>query len=80
MLDLLTVGPNFTRPACLAAAAAVGRYLLPAPDLSSKPAGRAATVDLRDKTDRKTVGRKDTPPFHDDCRILCGLRHNSSRL
>ena len=37
-LDFLAVGPNFTRPACCAAAAAIDRYLLPAvPDLSSKP-------------------------------------------
>jgi len=40
MLDLLTVGPKCTRPAGRAAAAAIDRYLLPAPDLSSKPAGR----------------------------------------
>jgi len=40
MLDLLTVGPKFTRPACRAAAAAIGRYLLPASALSSKPASR----------------------------------------
>ena len=46
MLDLLTFAPKFTRPACCgAAAAAVDRYLLPAPDLSSKPA--AAAVDRR---------------------------------
>jgi len=28
------------RPACRAAAAAIGRYLLPAPDLSSRPSSR----------------------------------------
>jgi len=36
MLGLLKVGPKFTRPACRAAAA-IDRYLLSAPDLSSKP-------------------------------------------
>jgi len=40
MLDLLTVGPKLTRTACRAAAATIDRYLPPAPDLSSKPAGR----------------------------------------
>ena len=39
LLDLLTVGPKFTLPACRAAAAAVDQYLLlRAPELSSKPA------------------------------------------
>jgi len=47
MLDLLTVRPKFTRPSCRAAAAAVDQYLLPAPDLSSKP----------DRRDRQSDGR-----------------------
>ena len=37
---LLTVGRKFMLPACRATATAIDRYLLPAPDLSSKPAGR----------------------------------------
>ena len=41
MLDLLTVGPKFTRPhAARQQQLYIDRYLLPAPDLSSKPAGR----------------------------------------
>jgi len=54
------------RPTCRAAAAAVGRYLLPAPDLSSKLAtAAAAAVDRRD---RRTDGQTDTPPFYDELR------------
>ena len=56
MLDLLTVGPKFTRPACRAAAA-IGRYLLPAPDLSSKPAGRRCCCRATGQTDGRTEGR-----------------------
>ena len=56
MLDLLTVGPKFTRPACRAAAAAIDRYLLPAPDLCSKPAGNRCCCRL---VDRRTTGRTD---------------------
>jgi len=41
ILDHPTVGSTFTRPASRAAATAIHRYLLPAPDLSSKPAGPA---------------------------------------
>ena len=57
MLDLRAVGPTFTRPA-YRPAAAIDRYLLPAPDLSSKPADRAAAVEGRDRrTDRQTLDR-----------------------
>ena len=50
MLDPFTAGTKKTRPACRAAAAAIDQYLLPAPDLSSKPAcRRAAAVDRRDR-------------------------------
>jgi len=49
MLDLLTVGPKFMRSACRAAA--VNRYLLPAPDI-----GRRYVVDWQD---RQTGGRTD---------------------
>ena len=61
MLDLLTVGPKFTRPACRAAAAAIGRYLLPASALSSKPAVCCRSTG-------QTDGRTDTRPFHDTMR------------
>jgi len=54
VLDLLTVGPKFTRPACRAAAAAVDRYLLPAPNLSSKLAGRCRWMG---RTDGRTLDR-----------------------
>jgi len=56
MLDLLTVGQKFTRLACRATTAAIDRYLLPAPDLSTKPAGPAAAVD---RLDRQTDGLTD---------------------
>ena len=57
MLNFLAVGPKFTLPACRTAAAAIGRYLLPAPDLSSKPAA-AAAVDRRDRQmDGQTLDR-----------------------
>jgi len=57
MLDLLSVWPKFTRTSCRAAAAAIERYLLPAPNLSSKPPAAAAAVNRRD---RQTDGRTDT--------------------
>jgi len=42
--------------ACRAAAAAIDRFLLHAPDLSSKPPGAAAAVDRRDRhTDGHTT-------------------------
>jgi len=52
MLDLLAVGPKFTRPACRAAAAAIDRYLLlaPAPDPP-----QLLSIDGRD-TDGRTDG------------------------
>jgi len=66
MLDLLTVRPKFTRPSCRAAAAAVDQYLLPAPDLSSKP----------DRRDRQADRRTDTRLFCNASRLLCGPRTN----
>ena len=51
--DLLRVGPKFTRPACRAATAAIDRYLLPAPDLCSKPADRRCCCRLMGQTDRR---------------------------
>ena len=54
MLNLLTVGPKFRLPACREASEAIDRYLLPAPDLSSKPAAVAAAVD---RWDRRTDGQ-----------------------
>jgi len=55
--DLLRVGPKFTRPACRATTAAIDRYLLPAPDLCSKPADRRCCCRLMGQTDRRTDGR-----------------------
>jgi len=55
-LDLLAVKPHFTRPARCAAAAAIGRYLLPAPDLSSKPASRRCCCQSTGQTDRRADG------------------------
>jgi len=59
-LNLLTVGPKFTRPACRAPAAAIDRYLLPAPELSSKPASRRCCCRSTGQTDGQTDGRMDT--------------------
>ena len=47
-LDPLAVGPKLTRRA---AAAAIDRYLLAAPDLSSKPAGRRCCCRSTGQTD-----------------------------
>ena len=58
MKELLTVGPKFARPARRAAAAAVDRYMLSAPDLSSKPARRALLLSIEGK-DIQTDGRTD---------------------
>ena len=65
-LDLFTVGSKFTRPACRARQQqpsidiCCGR----APDLSSKPAGRAA-IDRRDRqTDGRTPARYTNPAPH----------------
>ena len=51
MSDHFTVGQRFMRPVCRAVAAAINRYLLPAPALSSKPAGRSAAVVTADRRD-----------------------------
>jgi len=56
MLDVLAVGPKFTRPACRAAAAAIDRYVRSAPDLSSKPADRRCCRST-EQTDGRTYGR-----------------------
>jgi len=61
MLDLLTVGLKFTRPACRAAAAAIDRYLLSAPDFRSKTIGCRcccrATGQTDGQSDGQTLGR-----------------------
>jgi len=54
-----------------AAPAAVGRYLLPAPELSSKAAAGRCCYRSTGQTD----GQTDTRPFHDVCGIL---RHVAS--
>jgi len=61
MLYLLTVGRKFALSACRAAATAIDRYLLPASDLSRKPAGRRCYCRSTGETDRQT----DTRPFYD---------------
>jgi len=63
MLDLLAVGPEVTRPACRATAAAIDRYLWAAGDLSSKPADRCCMLSM-DGTDRRTHGRTDGRTLH----------------
>ena len=58
MLELRrTVGPTITRPA-YRAAATVDRYLLPAPDLSSKPAGCRCRCRSTGLTDGRTGTRR----------------------
>jgi len=65
MLDLLTVGPKITRPACGAAAAAIERYLLRArTDFSSSCCRLTGQRD----------GQTDARPFYDAYRILRGSR------
>jgi len=76
MLDLLIVGLKFTRPACHAAAAAIDRHPLPAPDLSSKPADRRCCCC---RPTGETDGRTDTRPFSDAYRIVCGPRIGKRR-
>jgi len=72
--DLLTVGPKFTRPARRAAAAAVDRYMLSAPDLSSKPARRRCCCPSKGQTYRRTDGRT-LDRFMNAYRIPCGPRN-----
>ena len=73
MSDLLTVAPKFTRPACRAAAAAIDRYLLPAPGLISKPVGRRCCCRSTGQTDgHLTVLLRLN-------RILCGRRNKLGR-
>ena len=57
VLDLLTTRPKFTRPAYHAAATDIDRYLLPAPDLSSKPTGHWRCCRSMGQTDGRTDGR-----------------------
>jgi len=58
MLDLLTAGSQFTRPACRAARAAIDRYLLPRPTSAANPPTATAAVDRRERqTDGRTDGR-----------------------
>jgi len=72
MSNFLTARLKFTRPVRCMAAATIDRHLLPAPELSSKPAGRCCR--LTGQIDRQT----DTRLFHDAYCILCGL-HNQRR-
>ena len=61
-LDLLPVGPKFTRSACRARA-------------RPRPQTRRPPLLLKiDGTDRRTDRRTDTRSFYDACRILCGPR------
>jgi len=55
MLDLLTVGPECTRPTCRATAAAIGRYLLPLTDLCSKPTDHRYCCHSTGQTDGRTL-------------------------
>jgi len=82
MLDLLTLGPKFTRPACRAAAAAINRYLLWArarPQQQTRRPTLLLSIDGTDRrTDGRTGGRRDTRPFYDSYCIPRGLRNNLS--
>jgi len=57
MLDFITMVLKFTRPTHCMAAAAVNQYLLPVPNLSSKPAGCRCCCWLTGQTDRWTLNR-----------------------
>jgi len=73
MSDLLTVGPKLTRPACRAAAAAIDRCLLPAPDLCSKLAGRRCccrSTGQTERTDEHATVLRRLP------HTICGRRNN----
>ena len=82
MLDLLTLGPKFTRPACRTAAAAINRYLLWArarPQQQTRRPPLLLSIDGTDRrTDGRTGGRRDTRPFYDSYCIPRGLRNNLS--
>ena len=54
-------GQKFMRSACHVATAAINRYLLPTPDLSSKLADRHCCCRSTGQTDRRT----DTRPFYE---------------
>jgi len=58
MLDLLTVGPKFTRPTCRVAAAVIDRYLLRAIARPQQQT-RRPPLPLFDRWDRQTDGRTD---------------------
>jgi len=72
MLDLLTVGPKFTRPACRTAAAAIDRYLLQARARPQQQTRRPPTLLL---IAGQTDGQTDTRPFYDAYRMLRGPRN-----
>jgi len=79
MLDLLAVGPKFTRPACRAAAAAIDRYLLRARARPQQQTRRPLLLLSIDGTD----GRTDIRSFYDAYRILRGPHtrtHTHTRL
>jgi len=66
-LDLLTAGPQFTRPARHAAAAAIDQYLLPRPTSAANPPAAAVAIDQwpgRQMGGGWTDGRTDTQPFY----------------
>jgi len=70
MLDLLTVGPKFTRPTCRVAAAVIDRYLLRAIARPQQQT-RRPPLPLFDRWDRQTDGRTDTRSFCDAYRLRC---------
>jgi len=72
MLELLRVGPKFTRPAYRAAAAAMDRYLFRARARPQQQIRRPPLLLSIDGTDRRMHRRTDTRPFCDAYCILCG--------
>ena len=68
----LQVEPKFMRPACRVATAAIDRFLLPAPALSSKPAGRRCCCRSTGQTDGWTDGQS----FYDACCIPCAAANH----
>jgi len=62
-LDLLAVGPKFTRPACRAAAAAIDQYLLLASARTQQQTRRPSQLLLTDGTDGQTAVFENRPTY-----------------
>ena len=73
MLDLQTVGPEFTRPACCAAAADIDRYLLQACARPQQQTRQLPRLLSMYGTDRRTDGRT-------VCRFMTLIKYYAERV